>query len=424
MSKKGAKRCQACYLARKDIPSVAKTKPCSECGKPLSTNAASRCADCYRNRSCSPSVEQTPQRDVELSRWKDTAKRYRKLYEQKTKDDVEEQRLIQLFHTSIDALPSIPAPMLKAPTVKPSARLSHETPVLAFGDLHVGQVVELQATHGINEYNFDVWQNRLEYLEGRVLDILFTHQTSHYDEIVVAGLGDNVSGLIHEELQKYGAQHIIDQVVIGATAVSVFLARLSAHFKRVRYVGISGNHGRTSKQKESVQYYKNFDYLWNAQIATRLRSYANISVEIPKAIFTVMDVADHRILVSHGMELPPSSMGLPAYSINRAAGSYQEILRMVQEHYDYWILGHVHRPMELDASIVNGCFSGFDEYSVGKLFKPIRPMQKLLGFHKNHGLTWHYPIQLHKAPQASVYRFSHDMGVAEVLDAADAAVGQ
>lgn len=421
LADKRAKRCGKCYRKRVDIPSEAEVYTCA-CGKPKSDKRSKQCRDCYEASTkpdLVPVVEQTPERDVELLKARETAKRYKKLYEAKTKNDVEEQRLIRLFQTSINSLPEIPRQALKAPEVPTKRRPTREAPVLLLGDMHVGQVIESSATHGINEYNFDIWQDRLEYLEGRVIDILFSHQTSQYDELFIASLGDNVSGVIHEELQKYGAQHLIDQVYIGALATAVFVARLATRFKRVRFRGQSGNHGRLGKAKESSQYYKNFDLLFNAIIATRLQDTPNVVVEIPKATFSVAEIAKHRILISHGMELPPSSMGLPAYSVSRASGSYQEILRMVGEHYDYWVLGHIHRPMELDTAIVNGCFPGFDEYSVGKLFKPIRPMQKLLGFHETHGKSWEYPIQLHKAPKAKVYRFAHDMGASEALDFAD-----
>ncbi len=410
------KRCIKCYLERRDIQ-VKGPPLCPDCGGDKAHTAV-RCFKCNESRKAMMAeVRETrgTKQDIELSRARDAAKRYRKLYEQKTKEDAEEERLIRLFETSIGALPEMPKAARVAPTIQRKKSPTVETPFLALGDLHIGEVVELTATHGINKYDFDVFQDRLEHLEGRVLDILFTHQTSRYDELVIGSLGDNISGVIHDELQKYGAQHAVDQVFVGATCLAVFVQRLAAHFKRVRFIGIGGNHGRLSKQKESIQYYKNFDYLFNAIVATRLQGHPGIEVSIPKAIFTVAEVAKHKILISHGMELPPSAMGLPAYSVNRAAGSYQEMLRMVDEHYDYWILGHIHRPMELDNAIVNGCFPGLNEYGVGKLFKPVKPMQKLIGFHEHHGKSWEYPIQLQKAPKAKVYRFEHDMGIPEAL---------
>jgi hypothetical protein len=398
---------------------------CPKCERrPIKDRKAEICGFCnvdptWYQDLASPAIR-TPVDDVKLQQALEAAGRYRKLYEAKIKESASEERLIRLFETAIGALPSIPKALIKPPAPAASKRKTVETPVLCFGDLHIGQVVNKSETHGINEFNFDIWQDRLEHLEKRVLDILFSHQSSEYPELVVASLGDNVSGIIHDELQKYGAQHIIDQVFVGATAVAVFLQRLSAKFKKIRYVGISGNHGRTAKGKpESQAYYKNFDYLFNSIISTRLRDNKKVVVDIPEAIFTVVEVAGHKILVSHGMELPPGSMGLPAYAINRASGGYQELLRMVGEHYDYWIMGHLHRPMELDTAIVNGCMSGYDSFAVGKMFKPIRPMQKLIGFHPHHGKAWEYQVRLDQAPKAKLYRFAHDMGAVEALQVAD-----
>ncbi len=365
------------------------------------------------------SEERTPEQDVKLRRAQEAATRYRKLYESSIREDAEEERLISLFHTSIDSLPKIPRVLHGAPSIRASRGKTQETPLLALGDLHIGQIINKAATHGINEYNFDIFQDRLEHLENCLLDILFSHQHSEYPELVIAGIGDNVSGTIHEELQKHGAQHIIDQVYIGATAVSVFINRISAHFKHIRFVGMSGNHGRVKVGKpESMNYWKNYDRLFCSIMAQRLYANKRVEMILPEAVFTVIDVAKHKILISHGQELPPSPMGIPAYSMNRAAGGYQEVLRMAGLHFDYWLLGHIHRPMELDTTIVNGCFPGYDEYAVGRLFKPIRPMQKLIGFHEQHGKAWEYPIRLDGAPKAKRYRFEHDMGTSEVLDMA------
>jgi hypothetical protein len=134
-------------------------------------------------------------------------------------------------------------------------------------------------------------------------------------------------------------------------------------------------------------------------------------MHIPRCLFTVVEVAQHRILQSHGHEMPPSSLGIPLYSINRGSASYQELLSWTDaSRFDYWVMGHFHRPLELDNSIVNGTMAGISEFGIGR-FKPIRPMQRLLGFHPKWGLAWEYKLRLDKAPEhPSIYAFDPDMG--------------
>lgn len=361
-----------------------------------------------------------PEDDQRLLAARTDAARYRKAYTETLKDRENEERLIAMFGKAITAMPAIPAThfQIRRP-LKAAGKSAPEVPILIRSDQQIGEVVSRDETFGINEYNFDIFQARLEALEDRTLNILNDHQHADFPTLVVPYLGDNVSGRIHIELQKYGHQHIIDQVYLGACAEALFLYRLLkfGRWNRIIVPCVSGNHGRLDKEKESKQYYKNFDLLFVSIMAALLRNVPQIEFQIPKCLFTMLDVAEHRILLSHGHELPPSSLGIPLYSINRASASYQELLAMSgNPRFQYWFLGHFHRPLELDGSFVNGTMVGISEYGIGK-FKPIRPLQRLIGMHPKWGMAWQYSVYLDKeAPRARTYTFGADMAHGDALE--------
>lgn len=365
-----------------------------------------------------------PADDTRLLSARADVTRYRKAYTDVLKDRAEEERLIALFGKSISALPAIPASHFasRLRPVKAAGQRKPEVPVLLRGDQQIGEEITFEETYGINRYNFDVFQRRLSELEDRTLDILSDHQRADFPTLVVPYLGDNISGRIHVELQKYGHQHVVDQVYLGALAEALFLYRLLkfGRWNEIIVPCVSGNHGRLDKEKESKKYYKNFDYLFTSIMATVLRNVPQIKFHIPQCLFTVIELAEHRILVSHGHELPPSSLGIPLYSINRASASYQELMALSgNERFQYWFMGHFHRPLELDGNFVNGTMAGISEFGIGR-FKPIMPMQRLLGFHPKWGRAWEYPIRLDKvdltgeAPKH--YRFEHAMTTGDALD--------
>ena len=367
-------------------------------------------------------VEKTinPDDDQKLIAARADAARFRRAYTDTLKDRAAEQRLIDLFTKSIRALPALPAnhfkgrisPHTKAKPGKP------EVPILLRSDQQIGEAISIDETYGINEYNFGIFQDRLESLEDRTLDILGDHQRADFPTLIVPYLGDNISGRIHVELQKFGHQHVVDQVYLGAAAEALFLYRLLkfGRWSRILVPCVSGNHGRLDKEKESKQYFRNFDYIFANIMATFLRNVPQIEFQIPRCLFTMLDVAEHRILLSHGHEMPPSSLGIPLYSINRASASYQELMAMSgNERFQYWFMGHFHRPLELDGSFVNGTMAGLSEFGIGR-FKPIVPMQRLLGFHPKWGRAWEYPIRLDKAPAARVYTFESAMATGDALD--------
>lgn len=422
---KRSRECNVCANNRKR-DEAPPPRPCPKCKTgTLSRQARIKmCVKCYQKRGSSKKVDRTvhtgddPARDHELQRVKDELARYKKAYRGTVKDDVEEERLIALFKGSIARFPELPKRMFATPAVRDKVAPDTdavEVPTLLLGDQQIGEVVSADETMGINEYDFQIYQRRLEHLEDRVVDILTHHQRQPFDRLVVFSMGDNVSGVIHEELQKHGHQHIIDQVHLGALSTALFLYRLLRRLQprgiqTIHVSCVSGNHGRLSKLKEFKQYFKNFDYLFNSIVSLALAGVPEITFNIPKGSATIVHVAGQRILQTHGHELPPSPLGIPLYSINRASAGYSELLSWTKgrEWFDYWLLGHFHRPLEMDNTIVNGTMVGMSEMSVGK-FKPIRPVQRLLGFHPTWGKSWEYQIRLDLAEPAEIYLFEAAM---------------
>ena len=404
----------------------------SVCGHPCKAAGSQYCGNCKANGYKTPEElaalatgdsphDLIPDHDQVIARLKGETNIYRRAYERTVKERAEEERLIGLFQSSVKRFPAVPASAFKVPASAKRPPSSPEVPALLLGDQQIGEAIRLEETHGVNQYNFGVYQARLEHLEDRVVDILTDHQRAPFSELVVFSMGDNVSGVIHDELQKYGHQHIIDQVYLGALTTALFLYRLHVRLlprgiRKMRVSCVSGNHGRLGKEKESKLYYRNFDYLFNSIVAQALRDVPSIEFNIPRCLFTVVEVARHRVLQSHGHELPPSSLGIPLYSINRASAGYQELLSWTDAtRFDYWIMGHFHRPMELDNAIVNGTMAGIGEYGIGR-FKPIRPAQKLLGFSDKWGLTWQYQVRLDKSiTEPKVYTFGPDMATTDAL---------
>ena len=80
----------------------------------------------------------------------------------------------------------------------------YEMPVLTLSDHQIGEESSIDETFGINHYNLEVYRQRLEHLDDRVLNILTEHQNAEFRRRVVASLRDNVSGVMHDELQTFG----------------------------------------------------------------------------------------------------------------------------------------------------------------------------------------------------------------------------
>jgi hypothetical protein len=83
--------------------------------------------------------------------------------------------------------------------------------VLLWSDLHAAEVVSLEETRGINEYNWSIMEQRMEDRSGGLLahrPLRLQHLDAH-----VAMLGDMLSGDIHEELKVTNDRPLAEAVV-------------------------------------------------------------------------------------------------------------------------------------------------------------------------------------------------------------------
>ena len=291
-------------------------------------------------------------------------------------------------------------PKAKSARLESSDDLEHNKVVLLLGDLHIGEVVSLEETSGISEYNFDIFRKRLQLLSDQINTFLFQKLCGYnFDEIVVICLGDMVSGNIIDELIETNDPEVTDQVVDGAYILAQFLQEQAQRFPQVVVHGIPGNHGRLKRKKQYKRRYASWDRVMYKMIGSILRQQDNISFHFPKSLFGVAEICGAKFLYTHGDEIR-SWMGIPWYGMERDRRRKQELAYRIPDlgHFDYMILGHFHTCVQMDAPsgeiIVNGSFVGGDEYSIGRLGRAMEPSQIIFGVDAFGKITWRHPIRL------------------------------
>lgn len=117
--------------------------------------------------------------------------------------------------------------------------------VVCLSDLHIGAYYK--SIWG--QYNSDIARQRLiEYLNNCV-EIGKRHDIK---DVVVIGLGDEISGNIHKSIQCTNRENVIEQVILASDYISSFIAALCNHFS-VRFLNISGNHSRIDTKDDAIK---------------------------------------------------------------------------------------------------------------------------------------------------------------------------
>ncbi|RJR27673.1 hypothetical protein C4561_01850 [candidate division WWE3 bacterium] len=308
-----------------------------------------------------------------------------------------------------DYLQAFPEPDLKFRDIVSKKSTTKETLLMLISDIHFGEVVRKREILGLNSYDMDIAAQRLKWYVTRVVDIAKNKLRGYtFDKVVVASLGDVVSGNIHDELREEVEGNIVEWTVGAAHLMGQALTELSKYFKEVEFVGVVGNHGRVFQKPRYKSRYVNWDYMTYQLLEGLLEKNKRIKFILPKSFWHVHNINGHNFLLLHGDNIK-SYYGIPFYGIQRTVTQLTELLFAEDVRMDYVLLGHFHTSNTLSRMkgkvFLNGSMKGADEFSLGRLFTGTRASQLLIGVHPER-TSFEFAIDLQDAEISTIEGYS------------------
>ena len=333
------------------------------------------------------------ERDREVRRLREQLTEAKRKLEASYSDGELEDRICGFIERVIPSLPPV-----KAPTFPRDGSNTPESVVALFSDYHIGEHVSFEGTGGLNAYDMEVFKRRLQYHVDSIGSICHGKLTGYtFPELVIVGLGDMVSGIIHDELVESADGDLMDWLIEGSHAFALAFRQLAAQFPEVRIEWHFGNHGRTTQKPRFKKRWVNYDYLLGHMIATELKDQPNVTFTNHKSFWSITDVQGIPILNLHGDNIKGWN-GIPIYGINRAVGNLTALLSQTKRRFEIVVLGHFHQSAvieRMDCDVVlNGSAIGGNEFSYGALFAGNKPRQIMFGVHPKRAKTWLYQIDL------------------------------
>ena len=291
-----------------------------------------------------------------------------------------------------------PPPRYVPPTLDVGA--SQETVVQMFSDWHCGENVSAEATRGFNEYNDDIFTERLNRIVAGHIGIKTRLEAGglyDFERLVVGCNGDFVSGTIHELEKHSDHDNIVWAVHATGRALADALRAFAAEYPTVEVFCTSGNHGRLPdarrvQQKEPTRSSDTLVYLFAKEM---LADVPNVLFHIPNSYSVAWDIYDWRFLQTHGHDVK-SWASIPWYGLNRLVGNINALEAGRGRPVHYWLFAHFHNPSSLPhatgESFVNGSLIGANEFALNALGRADRPTQWMLMVHPEHGVTSRWPL--------------------------------
>ena len=294
---------------------------------------------------------------------------------------------------SVRALEPLP-PVLYTPK---NPTQSEVVVVENLSDLHVGELIRPVETGGFGAFNYSIAQKRMKVHEDNILNWTFVNRLGYnIPDLHIFGIGDYISGDIHQELLVTNEFPLPGQVARAASLIAHHIRNLAPHFRQVVFHGVGAdNHGRLQKKPQAKQKAaNNMSFLVHSLVEAHLVDVSNFRMIQYEDMAPLIEVANHQFIVTHG-DTVKSVMGIPWYGLERAIGR-EALRRMKQGGFDYMNVGHYHTPLYLPKLLMNGSLSGTTEFdhSAGR-YGP--PSQITYLVHRKHGVfnfvAWKFDVE-------------------------------
>lgn len=286
------------------------------------------------------------------------------------------------FFTELSAINSKSKINLTKPAKLQKKTKTPRTIVAHISDTHLGVKINKSEMGGINEFDPNIAARRFAFF----FKTLAQYKSEHRDEtdLVIVLNGDIFAGVIHG--LESGVLPMSTQFAIGVRIFAQALSFISGHFKRIKIVGLTGNHDRymhkDNKGRQTEQKWDSFATNLYVSLEEILKQHKNIEFEIPETPYALFKVQGHNFMATHGDTV--INLGNPGKSINTESITKQinNFNAGLKHRIDVLMGAHVHKStfQSLDNGadlVINGTLSGTDQFaqSIGILSN--NPVQQI-----------------------------------------------
>lgn len=258
-----------------------------------------------------------------------------------------------------------------SPDLDPQA---HHRQVVLLSDFHGGEVVDADAVNGLNSYDWDIMEDRVD----EVVRSLLSHKrrSPELTGLDVLFVGDMNSGSVHKELAETNEVNAAEGAVRMGYLQGQIVEQLVPHYPDIRVAGVVGNHGRLDIKPVAKNVWSNLDWISYKVTEQYLAAYETVTCNFPKSAALIHKVAGRTCYVWHGDGVRSTMPGVPWGGVMRRVNSIQSTR---PERIDHFILGHFHQANVVQGGriIGNGALKGTDEW-VQKSFGAGEPPTQLL----------------------------------------------
>lgn len=277
--------------------------------------------------------------------------------------------------------------------IKPSSSAKHEaTAVVLASDWHIEENVKPESVDDANEFNIRIAKKRAEAFFRNTLKLVTKEQQdANIDTLVLALLGDMISGNIHDELMESCEVPPIEAAILAQNFIASGIQYLLDNSKLKLVIPCCvGNHSRiTSQVHVSSEQGNSLEWMIYSNLANHFSQNKRVQFVLSKSYFTWVKIYDFDIRFHHGHAMKyGAGVGGITIPVLKAIARYDLSKKAYLDCF-----GHFHNPMSTDKFVSNGCLIGDTPYGKRLGFTG-KPQQQFFLIDKKEGKTISAPVFL------------------------------
>lgn len=278
----------------------------------------------------------------------------------------------------------------RPPKAKAHGRGSPVTAILVLSDWHVEEEVDPATVAGRNAFDLDVAEARVAETMRRAL-LLLEHESklAPVNHVVVAALGDFISGDIHDDTRDVALLPPLAATRFAGELLGGCIDMVADRFKQVTVATCNGNHGR-STQKPRIATDHEFSYEYSLyRTMESANRHRNVAWQIGVGYHNWLNLDGFKVRLHHGQAIRSNGgIGGVSISANKAIAQWNRM-----EKADLDIFGHHHQfSWNYGRYVSNGSLIGWNAFAnfIRAEWQPAA--QSLVLIDRDRGVTKALPI--------------------------------
>jgi hypothetical protein len=328
-----------------------------------------------------PSQRLDPKDAIEYETRQERDKQDRRAERQKTKFLIGETERLQ---RELDAALSLRRYVKPRAIIKSASPGGEATMIALASDWHVEERVRPAEVNGLNEYTLDIARRRADHFFSTTLRLVqIEQQNTRVDTLVLALLGDFITGDIHDELVELAQ---LEPAVAARFAQELIVAGIEyvlANSKlKLVCIAHSGNHGRTTKeQRHATEHGHSYEWLMFKALEDRYHGHSRVQFAVPEAYHSYLNIYDKTVRFHHGHSINyGGGVGGITIPVRKAIAQWNTLKRA-----DVDCFGHFHQAFDGGNFVCNGSMIGYNAYALSIKAGYEEPVQMLFGIHSRLG---------------------------------------